>query len=63
LVEESKTKGDYFLKSLIKELGQFEFIKEIRGRGLFIGIDFHDEFLPFVKKLVYKMLDKGIICK
>ncbi len=40
LVENSKTMGEYFLKKLRALLGDFPIIGEIRGVGLFIGIEF-----------------------
>ncbi len=40
LCEKSKEKGEYFLEKLKTISKKFKIIKEIRGKGLFIGIEF-----------------------
>lgn len=42
LVEEAKDKGDYFITKLIDLKYRYPILKEVRGRGLMIGIEFAD---------------------
>ncbi|MUN28732.1 [LysW]-aminoadipate semialdehyde/glutamate semialdehyde transaminase [Sulfuracidifex metallicus] len=37
--EQAATKGDMFIKMLSEELEQYKIVREIRGKGLMIGID------------------------
>ena len=57
LAEASLELGEYFIKQLrtIKS----PVIKEIRGRGLFIGMELNDAARPYCEKLK----EKGILCK
>jgi ornithine--oxo-acid transaminase len=57
LVERSSELGDYF----IKKLRQIESknVKEVRGRGLFIGLELIDPARPYCEKLK----EFGILCK
>lgn len=57
LAERSDALGAYFLKRL-QEI-ENPLIKEIRGRGLFIGIDLTVPARPFCEALK----DKGLLCK
>ncbi|NOU67156.1 ornithine--oxo-acid transaminase [Paenibacillus sp. LMG 31461] len=57
LAERSDTLGAYFLKRL-QEI-ENPLIQEIRGRGLFIGIDLTVPARPFCEALK----DKGLLCK
>jgi acetylornithine aminotransferase len=50
LVENAKTVGDY----LIKELHEIPGIKEVRGRGLMIGIEFEESIKEIRSKLLYE---------
>jgi acetylornithine aminotransferase len=50
LVENAKTVGDY----LIKELHEISGIKEVRGRGLMIGIEFEESIKEIRSKLLYE---------
>ncbi|NLY51147.1 MAG: aspartate aminotransferase family protein, partial [Firmicutes bacterium] len=40
LPEQAKEKGDYFLKGLRELQKKYPLLKEVRGRGLFIGLEF-----------------------
>ncbi|MBO8172328.1 MAG: ornithine--oxo-acid transaminase [Bacillaceae bacterium] len=57
LAERSKELGEYFLERLqsIKNPA----IKEIRGRGLFIGVELHEAARPYAEKLK----EEGLLCK
>lgn len=41
LSEQAAEKGDYFLEKLKKFEDEYELVKEVRGRGLIIGIEFN----------------------
>ena len=57
LVERSAELGDYFL-SRLKTL-RSDVIKEVRGKGLWIGIELHRPARPYCEKLK----ELGILCK
>ena len=61
LVERSKKLGQYFIKKLMKIKNKYSVVKEIRGMGLMIGMEFNE---PVAEKLVSKALyDKIVINK
>jgi ornithine--oxo-acid transaminase len=49
--------GSYF-KQKLQSLSN-PVIKEVRGRGLFIGVELHEEARPYCEKLK----DQGLLCK
>ena len=57
LVERSLKLGEYFQTELKKI--QHPAIKEVRGRGLFIGLELHEAARPYCEKL----MAKGLLCK
>jgi len=57
LLEEIKEKGDYFIQKLEEVKHISGAVKDIRGRGLMIGMELDTEGKPLVNYL----LDKGII--
>lgn len=57
LVERSRKLGDYFINELKKVKN--ENIKEVRGRGLFIGVEMHGPARPYCEKLK----EEGLLCK
>ena len=57
LAEASLELGEYFVKKL-QEI-KSPVIKEIRGRGLFIGMELHDAARPYCEKLK----EQGLLCK
>ena len=57
LVERSNTLGTYFKGRL--ERIESDHIKEVRGKGLFIGVELHVAARPFCETL----RDRGILCK
>jgi acetylornithine/N-succinyldiaminopimelate aminotransferase len=61
LVERSKKMGQYFMKKLMKIKNKYSAVKEIRGIGLMIGMEFNE---PVAEKLVMDALsDKLVINK
>ena len=57
LAERSLKLGDYFLNELCKI--EHPSIKEVRGRGLFIGLELTEPARPYCEKL----MEKGLLCK
>ena len=57
LVERSLKLGEYFQAELKKI--EHPAIKEVRGRGLFIGLELHEAARPYCEKL----MEKGLLCK
>ncbi len=57
LVENSAELGDYFLSEL-KNINN-PIIKEVRGRGLFIGVELTQAARPYCEKLK----ELGLLCK
>ncbi|HLR60403.1 MAG TPA: acetylornithine transaminase [Pseudogracilibacillus sp.] len=51
-LNEVEAKGDYLKKQLEKELKDIQIIKEIRGKGLMIGIECDQEVGKYVKELI-----------
>lgn len=49
LVDQAKITGDY----LLGELKKLPNIKEVRGKGLMIGVELNEESAPFRKKLLF----------
>ena len=60
LIKNSAELGEYF-KNQLKEIKN-PLIKEVRGKGLFIGIEFFPE-AGGARKYVNKLVEKGILCK
>ena len=53
-------KGQYSVEKLEKLKGKFDFIEEIRGKGLLLGIKF-DEKKVLAKDVVLKALENGLL--
>ena len=71
LVDEVGPKGAYLMDQLTQRLGQHPHIGDIRGRGLFVGLEFVadraskaclDPSLKFHAKLKARAFDNGLIC-
>lgn len=56
--EKVKQTGDYFRTELERLRGQFSFIREVRGRGLLIAVEFEGEI---AQKVAMACLDKGLL--
>ncbi|MDX1686122.1 MAG: aspartate aminotransferase family protein [Saprospiraceae bacterium] len=56
-LEEVEEKGNYLIEKLIGLKNEMDVIKEVRGMGLMVGVEFEFETAP----LVMKMLDKGVV--
>jgi ornithine--oxo-acid transaminase len=59
LVENSQIMGNYF-KTKLQEIN-LDFIKEIRGKGLWIGVEFNKTISA--KKICLSLMDEGILAK
>jgi ornithine--oxo-acid transaminase len=57
LVQQSAELGEYFKGRLLRL--ESEHIKEVRGKGLFIGVELHTKARPFCEALQ----NRGILCK
>ena len=51
-LKEVENKGNYLMASLKKELKNIEMIKEVRGKGLMIGIECNQDVSSVVKELI-----------
>ncbi len=60
LIENSRVLGDYF-KSRLTEI-KSKHIKEVRGRGLFIGVELFPE-AKGARRFCEALMKKGILCK
>ncbi|WP_042470364.1 ornithine--oxo-acid transaminase [Bacillus ndiopicus] len=57
LAARSQGLGDYFQEAL-RQI-EHPAIKEVRGRGLFIGLELHEAARPYCEKL----MERGLLCK
>jgi len=57
LIERSNELGRYMIEELQKI--DFDLITEVRGRGLWIGVDLKEAARPYC----YKLKDHGVLCK
>lgn len=71
LIEQSRTKGTQLIEMLNQRFGQHSHIGDIRGKGLFIGIEFvrdregktpFDPALKLAAKLKRQAFENGLIC-
>jgi len=60
MIENAAQQGDYFVDAL-RSLGDPK-IKEIRGKGLMIGIEFHPE-VGGARQYCEKLMHQGMLCK
>jgi len=58
LAERSEKLGQYFIKKLMQIKKKYPVVKEIRGMGLMIGMEFNE---PVAEKLVQDALDDKIV--
>jgi acetylornithine aminotransferase/acetylornithine/N-succinyldiaminopimelate aminotransferase len=58
LVENAQKEGAYLLQRIKELSSKFDFINEVRGRGLMIGMHFKK---PIAKEVVVKLLHEGIV--
>lgn len=54
LVENSKTMGEYFLKRLMEIKNNSNKIKQIRGKGLMVGIEFGEEIAKEINNRLFE---------
>jgi ornithine--oxo-acid transaminase len=60
LIENAKKMGEYFMEGLRKIDNPK--IKEVRGRGLLIGVEFHDD-AGGARQYCEKLKEAGLLCK
>lgn len=58
LEERAADIGDYFIKKLGKLAEKYQIIKEVRGAGLMIGLEFN---IPAADKIVEQALEDGLV--
>ncbi len=58
LVEQARGKGDYLLNELKKLETKHEMIKEIRGKGLMVGVEFYEPAKGWLNKIGGDMFKK-----
>ncbi|MBI4744787.1 MAG: acetylornithine transaminase [Actinobacteria bacterium] len=58
LVKNSQEVGEYFKNKLFEFQKKFDLIKEVRGKGLMIGVELNKKA---AKDIVLKCLDKGLV--
>src|SRR5699024_11689876 len=61
-LKEVEAKGKYLVTQLEKELQAISIIKEIRGKGLMVGIECSEEVEPFIKILLNKCVIVFSVC-
>ncbi|MBU5334908.1 aminotransferase class III-fold pyridoxal phosphate-dependent enzyme [Intestinibacter bartlettii] len=59
LVEQSKTKGEYFKNKLLELKNKYDIIKDVRGLGLSIGVDLDNKIST--TKIVYQCQQNGLV--
>ena len=57
ILENCRNVGDYFLTRLKGLQGKFSFVREVRGKGLILGMELDREGAPIVKE----MMEKGFL--
>lgn len=62
LIEQARSKGNYFFLALLSLKKKYSIIKEIRGRGLMIAIEFiENNHFSFAEQITAELFEKGII--
>jgi len=56
MLENCRKMGDYFLSELDKMKNQFPFIKEVRGKGLILGMELKIDGSSIVKEMLKKRI-------
>ena len=65
IVENARDVGDYLLQGLRRALGKYEMVKEVRGKGLMIAVEFQPPRSLMLKAgwaLLHKM-DQSLFCQ
>ena len=62
LVDRSKRMGSDFLKELGHLVEKYDMVKEVRGRGLMLALEFHNNSKSFsLQRLFIRLFDEGFI--
>jgi len=59
LVDNARTTGDYFIEQLRGLTAKHDFVRDVRGRGLLIGVEVTDRVRT--KRLVNGLRDRGVL--
>ena len=62
LIENSEKMGKFLLKNLEK-LKSYDFVKDIRGRGLFCGVEFKEDYPKNASELCEILKKNGLLAK
>lgn len=63
MVENSKVMGERLVKGLAYGLKGNKTIKDVRGLGLFVAVEVKSDSGVDLKKVIHKLLGKGVLCK
>jgi ornithine--oxo-acid transaminase len=63
LVENSRIMGERLLNGLKKKLAGNKYVSDLRGRGLFVGMDINLEHGPAMKDILIEVASKGLLLK
>ena len=63
LIENSKIMGDRLLNGLKKRLEGSKYVQNLRGKGLFIGMDINEQYGPKMKDILIEIAGHGLLLK
>lgn len=63
MIENSEKMGKRMLNNLQSQLKDNKIVKDVRGKGLFIAIEFDSKADVTCYQLVYELLEQGLLCK
>lgn len=59
--ENAAIQGEYLQRNLTQMAKKYSFMKEIRGRGLFIGMEFDNNYHKKAKDFCLRMCEEGLL--
>jgi len=59
--ENAAIQGEYLQRNLTQIAKKYPFMSEIRGRGLFIGMEFDDTYHKKAKDFCLRMCEEGLL--
>lgn len=63
MIENSEKMGNLLTQKLRDEIGGHQIVREIRNKGLFVGIELKDEYSDLTYNIIYDLLDQQILAK